>query len=89
MGVLIDSSPIATLANRDWLFIAVVMVPGAAIAIVAVILDNWRKVQHTRQREESRREIAAYVAEGSLSPDDAVRILAAGESLKDKLGMKL
>lgn len=31
-----------------------------------------------RQRERSRREIAAYVAEGSMTPDDAERLLSAG-----------
>jgi hypothetical protein len=31
----------------------------------------------TRQRERSRREIAAYVAEGSMSPKDGERLLKA------------
>ena len=34
-----------------------------------------------KAREESRREIAAYVAEGTISPDDAVRLINAGEEV--------
>jgi hypothetical protein len=31
----------------------------------------------TREREQSRRELAAYVAEGSLDPDKAIEMLKA------------
>lgn len=51
----------------------------------AVVSEERRKAARTREREQSRREIAAYVAEGSITPDDAVRLMAAGASLKDKL----
>jgi len=44
--------------------------------ILAVVLDNRRKVTQTREREQSRREIAAYVAEGSISADDAAKLMA-------------
>lgn len=46
--------------------------------IVAVVFEERRKVIQIREREETKREIAAYVAEGSMSPEDAERILAAG-----------
>ncbi len=46
--------------------------------IVAVVVEERRKVIQLREREETRREIAAYVAEGSMSPEDAERILTAG-----------
>lgn len=47
--------------------------------IVAVMVITWTicraAVRCTAQREQTRREIAAYVAEGSLSPEDAERII--------------
>ena len=45
------------------------------------------KVAQTEAREETRREIAAYVAEGSISPDDAAKLMAAGaEGIAGGLG---
>ena len=48
------------------------MVTGMVIALVI----GWVIVRNGRERERSRREIAAYVAEGTIAPDDAERILA-------------
>jgi hypothetical protein len=42
---------------------------------LVVVLEERRKVAQTREREQSRREIAAYVAEGSISAQDAARLL--------------
>lgn len=38
------------------------------------------RLEQTRAREETRRELAAYVAEGSMTPEDAERILCAEPS---------
>jgi hypothetical protein len=50
-----------------------------------VLIDHFNQrvrsraeVEQARAIEESRREIAAYVAEGSISAEDAAKILAAG-----------
>jgi len=57
--------------------VAIVAVGGGlAIAIVSIISGVVHRTMVTRQREMSRREIAAYVAEGSMSADDAARLLA-------------
>ncbi|MGE3109869.1 MAG: hypothetical protein AB7G11_08135 [Phycisphaerales bacterium] len=48
--------------------------------VVWVLIFNVRKILDTRQRERTRREVAAYVAEGSIRPDDAAKILNAGAS---------
>jgi hypothetical protein len=53
---------------------------GMAIAIVAIIFGSIRQVLQTRSREQSRREIAAYVAEGSMSPEQGERLMNAGRS---------
>ncbi len=46
---------------------------GLIVAMTAIISG----VLNTRAKEQTRREIAAYVAEGSISPDDAERIIRA------------
>jgi len=59
------------------MFVGVVLGLGfITFLILAVVLDNRRKVTQTREREQSRREIAAYVAEGSISADDAAKLMA-------------
>jgi hypothetical protein len=56
-----------------------VLAIGAAIAIVAIVSSSIRKVLVHRARQQTKREIAAYVAEGSIDPDKAVEMLNAGE----------
>jgi hypothetical protein len=48
---------------------------GLVVVIVATIVDAWRKAVQAKAREESRREIAAYVAEGSMTAEDAATLL--------------
>lgn len=78
-----------TLATSDEA-IAIPLGIGAFIFLIVVAVTIGRTITrtaNTKQREQSRREIAAYVAEGSISPDDAVRMLAAGRTkseLKDE-----
>ncbi len=62
---------------------------GFVVAIVAIVTEAVRKTLQTKAREESRREIAAYVAEGTISPDDAAKLLAAGGSLGDQIKEKI
>lgn len=45
----------------------------ALVIVVAVIAASATK--QTRERETARREIAAYVAEGAITPEDAERLL--------------
>jgi hypothetical protein len=61
----------------------IVMVGGGmVVALIAIVTDAWRKTSETKAKEESRREIAAYVAEGSMTAEDAAQIL--GVKLKGK-----
>jgi len=82
---------VLTLANNPVGEVGVVVLFGGAfaVAIVAIITEAVRKVLQTKAREESRREIAAYVAEGTISPDDAAKLLAAGGSISDQLKAKI
>lgn len=52
-----------------------------AVSIVSVVtIKTIAGVFRTRERERSRREIAAFIAEGSMTPEQGERLLRAGES---------
>lgn len=53
----------------------VAIVGGLLIAAIAIISGTICSASRRRHFEESRREIAAYVAEGSMSPEDGQRLL--------------
>ncbi len=80
----------AMLASTEGAMVATIAVGGGfVVAIVGIISGAIQKTSMTKQREQTRREIAAYVAEGSITPDDAAKILAAGGSLGERLKEKL
>lgn len=54
---------------------------GGLIAIVAILSGTISSMMNVRARERTRREIAAYVAEGSIDPNEAVKMLKAGSKL--------
>jgi hypothetical protein len=60
---------------------------GLAFGIIATVTQAIRRTLTEKYREESRREIAAYVAEGTLSPADAERILSAGPTMANTIRM--
>lgn len=65
--------------NFDGSVIAMMAVGGGvAIAIVSVVGGLIQKTLETRSRERTRREVAAYVAEGSMSAEEGERLLQAG-----------
>ncbi|MEK6702671.1 MAG: hypothetical protein AABZ53_10430 [Planctomycetota bacterium] len=62
------------------------IIPGLAIILGGLVTVIWmvgnmiRKSSAVKQREQSRREIAAYVAEGSMTPEQGERLMNAGSS---------
>ncbi len=58
-----------------------IFVIGGLIAVIAIVFGAATKIIVGRAREQTEREIAAYVAEGSIHPDQAVAMLNAGESV--------
>ena len=69
-----------------WAVVIGLLVVGILVfALLMSIIEAWRKVQQTKAREETKREVAAYVAEGSMTAEDGARLMAAGESVKSKL----
>jgi len=78
---------IPTLASIDEELIGlVVVVGGIAVAVVAIVAGNINGILRARAHEASRREIAAYVAEGSITPEEAERLLGAGGGGKRSCG---
>ncbi len=72
-----DSAPSEGMSeNLENLIPIVAIVLGCTIAIVAILAS----MVSNGQREKTRREIAAYVAEGSISPDDAERMMKAASN---------
>ena len=50
---------------------------GGIVAVVAIVFGSIRRISMNAEREKTRREIAAYVAEGSMTPEDGARLLSA------------
>ncbi len=54
---------------------------GSVISMIA-----RARVKNVREREQTKRELAAYIAEGSLTAADAERILAGGPPAQPEAG---
>lgn len=64
-------------------FIALIAISGSlTIATISIIGAFVSGVTRHAQSERTRREIAAYVAEGSMTPEQGERLLSAG--VRDK-----
>ncbi len=70
-----EEQVIAKLLDPEVLFWEI----GGAIAIVAIVFTTVTGMIRSMGRERTRREIAAYIAEGSMTPEQGERILKAGE----------
>ncbi len=53
------------------------LIPLAGLVFVAfiIVLSTLKSVAINRSREQTKRELAAYMAEGSISAEDAEKIL--------------
>lgn len=64
------------LRNEDTLALLVI----GAVAMVWIGASSIRGVVKTVQREKTRRQIAAYIAEGSMTPDQGERLMKAQDA---------
>ncbi len=70
---------VPTLAKIPEEAVAIVAVGGGLlVAVVWVVLATVHAIVKSKERERSRRESAAYVAEGSMSADEGERLIKAG-----------
>ena len=65
----------------------IAIVGGMAVVLTGIIASTLDSVLRSRHREETRREIAAYVAEGSISAIDAAALLNAGAGRARQRGL--
>jgi hypothetical protein len=70
-------APPLCLADAELVLIPIGIVALAVMFVVLLLVI--RSVLRTREIERTRREVAAYVAEGSISPDDVEKILGKQE----------
>lgn len=66
---------VVTLADSEVMFF-IVALAGIGLIAIWVTVYNLSKLLQARARETTRREIAAYVAEGSIDPEHAAKLLA-------------
>lgn len=62
----------------------IVFVFAGTIAIVAIVFGTVTQALQTREREQTRREIAAYLAEGMIDSDTAEMLLKRGKRSSQK-----
>ena len=64
--------------DKGMFVIAVVFGVGGIIGVLGIIFGTMKSVAENKEREKTKREIAAYIAEGSMTAEDGERILKAG-----------
>lgn len=57
---------------------AIVMTIVIIAAVIVYIIKSVKDVKLAKEREATKREVAAYVAEGTIRPEDASMILNSG-----------
>ncbi|MBX3360053.1 MAG: hypothetical protein KF912_13255 [Phycisphaeraceae bacterium] len=62
----------------------IVLIGGVVIALVAIVFSFVRSMVLGTARERSRREIAAYVAEGTMTAEEGERLIKAGNPPPDE-----
>jgi len=61
----------------------IVMGVIGVVAIFWIAIASFIQLIKNIMREKTRREIAAYIAEGSMTPEQGERLLVAGDSNDD------
>lgn len=79
--LLAQASPDAAqdVSDRAFVLVLVAIGAGTLISLVGIVWGVSAARAKARDREESRRELAAYVAEGTMSIEDAERLMHAGD----------
>ena len=75
---------LAEIIDSSKLIPIIAIVGGLSIAMISIITGCVTAIARARLREQSRREIAAYIAEGTMTPEQGERILNAGRKIDAK-----
>ncbi|VAX36608.1 hypothetical protein MNBD_PLANCTO03-789 [hydrothermal vent metagenome] len=70
-----ENEPILTFLMNEDVFIPMLM---AGVGVIAIVFGTLTGMVKAVARERTRREIAAYIAEGSLSPEQGEKLMKAG-----------
>ncbi len=65
--------------RHDNFITIVAMSVGCLLGLTGIVGGTIRSVVRARAVEQTKRELAAYVAEGTLDPDKAIAMLNAGQ----------
>jgi hypothetical protein len=57
-----------------------IWIGGILVALVAILSSALRGIVSSVARERTRRDIAAYIAEGSMTPEQGEKLMAAGQT---------
>ena len=66
------------LYEKEMLLPLVAIGCGTLIAVISIIFSLVRSMVVSKEKEQTKRELAAYVAEGTLDADKAVAMINAG-----------
>ncbi len=69
---------VSSAITEDTMILMVIVGSGSLVLIIGMLLGAAKKITISRHREDTRRELAAYIAEGTLDPDQAVALMNAG-----------
>lgn len=66
--------------------VAIITIFGGGIVLgaIGIVFGSITAIVRSKEIEKSRREVAAYVAEGSISPEEGERLLRANRGRKGK-----
>ena len=78
MIYLANEDVILQLADEENVIVLLAIALTCFVAVVSIVCYTVGSVMKARAKEASRRELAAYVAEGTIDPDKAVAMLNAG-----------
>ena len=66
-------------AMGDNFVIAIIFGVGGVIAVLGIIFGSAVSIAKSKEVERTKRELAAYIAEGSMTPADAERLIRADQ----------
>ncbi len=71
-----DTNPLMVILEDEELLIPLLL---AGVGLVWIVLGTVTGMVKSIARERTRREIAAYIAEGSMSPEQGEKLMKAGK----------